>query len=257
MGKNKLQKFNDMSQWNHVFEYSNFDELLINDCPLKGHWGDQVFKNDKPIVLELGCGKGEYSVGLAELYPEKNFIGVDIKGSRMWTGARASFEKKLKNVAFLRTHIEFITRFFAPGEVSEIWLTFPDPQMKKVRKRLTSTRFMVDYQQFLKLNGKIHLKTDSQFMFGYTVEMVRINKLPVIVETDDLYHCGWADKILSIQTFYESQWLQRGLTIKYIQFEIPTGIEWKESDLEIDPDPYRSFGRSARILPKEKLTETV
>lgn len=238
-----------MSRWPHVFEFAQFEE---QDSPLKGHWGDHFFKNDRPIVLELGCGKGEYTVGLAELYPDKNFIGVDIKGARMWTGARESAEKELKNVAFLRTHIEFITHFFAPGEVSEIWLTFPDPQMKKVRKRLTSTRFMVDYQAFLKQNGRIHLKTDSQFMYQYTVEMVKINNLPVVVETDDLYHCGWADKILSIQTFYESQWLQRGLTIKYIQFEVPTGMEWQEPDVEIEPDPYRSFGRSARNLPADK-----
>lgn len=249
MGKNKLQKFEDMSRFAHVFEFAQFDE---QDSPLKGHWGDQFFKNDQPIVLELGCGKGEYSVGLAELYPEKNFIGVDIKGSRMWTGAKDSHLKGLQNVAFLRTHIEFITRFFAPGEISEIWLTFPDPQMKKFRKRLTSSRFMIDYEQFLKPGGKIHLKTDSQFMYRYTVEMVKANQLPVVVETDDLYHGGWVDKILSIQTFYESQWLQRGLTIKYIQFKMPAGVDWKEPEVEIEPDPYRSFGRSARIQPTEK-----
>jgi len=240
-----------MSHFAHVFEFAQFQE---QDSPLKGHWGEHFFGNDRPIVLELGCGKGEYSVGLAELYPEKNFIGVDIKGARMWTGARDSAEKGLKNVAFLRTHIEFITRFFAPGEVSEIWLTFPDPQMKKVRKRLTSTRFMVDYQKFMKPDGMVHLKTDSSFMYRYTVEMVKANRLPVAVNTDDLYHCGWADKILTIQTFYESQWLQRGLTIKYIQFELPSEVEWKEPDVEIEPDPYRSFGRSARNLPAEKKT---
>jgi len=240
-----------MGRWPHVFECARFDEFE-QDSPLKGHWGDLFFKNEKPIVLELGCGKGEYTVGLAELYPEKNFIGVDIKGARMWTGARESAEKELSNVAFLRTQIEFIFRFFASGEVSEIWLTFPDPQMKKVRKRLTSTRFMVDYQKFLKPGGKIHLKTDSPFMYGYTVEMVKTNNLPVTVKTDDLYHCGWVDNILSIQTFYENQWLQRGLTIKYIQFEIPEGIEWKEPDVEIQPDLYRSFGRSARHLPADK-----
>jgi tRNA (guanine-N7-)-methyltransferase len=170
----------------------------------------------------------------------------------MWTGAKETLDKELKNVAFLRTHIEFLTRFFALGEVSEIWLTFPDPQMKRANKRLTSARFMADYQKFLKPDGKIHLKTDSQFMFRYTVEMVRTNNLPVLFETDDLYHSGLVDKILSIQTFYESQWLQRGLNIKYIQFEIPTGKDLVEPVVEIEPDTYRSFGRSARNLNVDK-----
>ena len=246
-----MQKFEDMNHFPHVFEFAQFEE---QDSPLKGHWGEKVFKNDRPIVLELGCGKGEYAVGLAELYPEKNFIGVDIKGARMWTGAKESAEKGLKNVAFLRTHIEFITRFFAAGEVSEIWLTFPDPQMKKVRKRLTSTRFMIDYEKFVSPGGRIHLKTDSPFMYRYTMEMIKVNHLPVKFSTDDLYHCSWVDKILTIQTFYENQWLQRGFAIKYIQFEIPAGIEWKEPDVEIEPDPYRSFGRSARNLPVDKQT---
>lgn len=247
MGKNKLKKFDEMARMAHVIEQAQFE---ASDHALKGNWASDFFKNDRPIVLELGCGKGEYTVGLAGLYPEKNFIGIDIKGARMWTGAKDSAEKGLTNVAFLRTHIEFINRFFAPGEVAEIWLTFPDPQMKKVTKRLTSTRFMPDYQQLLGPSGKIHLKTDSSFMYHYTVEMVRCNELPVVVQTDDLYHSGWADKILSIQTFYENQWLQRGLTIKYIQFEMTDRTTWIESDKEIEPDPYRSFGRSARTLPQ-------
>jgi tRNA (guanine-N7-)-methyltransferase len=245
MGKNKLQKFKDMSNWPHVFEYMQYDESG-NDNPIKGKWSEQVFGNENPIVLELGCGKGEYTVSLAELYPEKNFIGVDIKGARMWTGAKESAEKGLKNAVFLRTHIEFLTRFFAADEISEIWLTFPDPQMKKVRKRLTSTRFMSDYQCFLKKEGQIHLKTDSLFMYRYTCEMIKKNNLKTIMETDDLYHCGWADKILSIQTFYEKQWLKRNLNIKYIQFAIPEETCWEEPETEIEPDPYRSFGRNAR-----------
>lgn len=249
MGKNKLQKFEDMSNWPHVFQQTDF---VSGDSALKGKWSVGFFGNEHPIVLELGCGKGEYSVGLAELYPEKNFIGIDIKGARMWTGARSSAEKGLKNVAFIRTHIEFIDKFFAHGEISEIWLTFPDPQMKKVRKRLTSTRFMKEYQHLLQPKGILHLKTDSAFMYQYTVEMVKANALPVLVETDDLYNCGWADKILSIQTFYESQWLQRGLSIKYIQFEVTPKEAWIESTVEIEPDPYRSFGRSARTV---KTTE--
>lgn len=252
MGKNKLKKFNDMSRWNHVIECSRSDEFG-KDHGLKGHWGERFFQNDHPIVLELGCGKGEYTVGLAELYPDKNFIGVDIKGARMWTGAKDSAEKGLKNVAFLRTRIEFISYYFASGEVSEIWLTFPDPQMKKVRKRLTSTRFMIDYQRFINPGGLIHLKTDSLFMYRYTAEMIKVNGLPVLVDTDDLYRCGLAHDILSIRTFYESQWLQRGLTIKYIRFELPEKVDWREPNVEIAPDPYRSFGRSTRTLPKDEV----
>jgi len=247
MGKNKLKKFSDMSAWPHVFECAQYDVQGL-DHPLKGHWGETVFGNDHPVVLELGCGKGEYTVALAQLYPEINVIGIDIKGARMWTGAREVQEKELKNAVFLRTHIEFITRFFASGEVSEIWLTFPDPQMKKIGKRLTATRFMHGYQQFLKPGGKVHLKTDSRFMYQYTCEMIKTNQLPVIISTDDLYHCGWADRLLSIQTFYEKQWLLRELTIKYIQFMLPEHIDWTEPEVFIEPDPYRSFGRSARNL---------
>ncbi len=251
MGKNKLKKFDDMGHWDHVIEQAQYE---ADDHALKGKWATDFFHNDHPIVLELGCGKGEYTVALAGLYPSTNFVGIDIKGARMWTGAKDSAEKGMTNVAFLRTHIEFINRFFAPGEVAEIWLTFPDPQMKKVTKRLTSTRFMPDYQLLLQKGGKIHLKTDSNFMFNYTVEMVRTNELPVVMQTEDLYHCGWADKILSIQTFYENQWLQRGLTIKYIQFEMTERTDWIESEAEIEPDPYRSFGRSARSLPQITLS---
>jgi len=232
-----------MGEWPHVFECAQY---VQGDNPLKGNWKKNVFGNDNPIVIELGCGKGEYTVALSQLYPDKNFIGVDIKGSRMWTGAKEVQEKSIKNAVFLRTHIEFITQFFAQGEVSEIWLTFPDPQMKKVNKRLLSTRFMMDYQRFLQPNGTIHLKTDSTFLYAYTCEMLNSNHLPVTVQTDDLYQCGWADPLLSLQTFYEKQWLMRGLTIKYIQFKLPATVNWLEPDVIITPDPYRSFGRSAR-----------
>lgn len=245
MGKNKLAKFDDMGKWAHVFECADY---TMDDYVLKGKWNKSVFKNENPIVLELGCGKGEYTVALSELYPDKNFIGIDLKGARMWTGAKAIEEKDIKNAVFLRTHIEFITRFFAEKEISEIWLTFPDPQMKKVRKRLTSTRFMRDYIKVLKDDGIIHLKTDSNFMYRYTVEMIKTNNLYSVVSTDDLYNSGYDDKILSVKTFYEKQWLDRGLTIKYIKFCPDKNIEWKEPDVEIEPDPYRSFGRSARNI---------
>ena len=153
MGKNKLAKFDDMASYPHVFQYP-FATLQEKGFELKGHWHEQFFKNDNPIVLELGCGKGEYTVGLGKLFPNKNFIGVDIKGARMWTGAKESLEAGMTNVAFLRTSIELIAHFFAAGEVAEIWLTFPDPQMKKANKRLTSTRFMKMYREILAGGGR-------------------------------------------------------------------------------------------------------
>lgn len=243
MGKNKLAKFANMEEYPHVFQYP-FSVLQEKGFEMKGKWNELFFKNNNPIVLELGCGKGEYTVGLAKLFTEKNFIGVDIKGARMWTGAKQSLQEGLPNVAFLRTHIELITHFFAAGEVSEVWITFPDPQMNKVSKRMTSTRFMKLYRQILKDDGIVHLKTDSNFMFTYTCAMVKENSLPVLFETDDLYHSGLTDDILKIQTFYEQQWLARGLNIKYIKFECIERENWIEPDIEIEKDSYRSFGRS-------------
>ncbi len=164
----------------------------------------------------------------------------------MWSGATEALQAGMKNVAFLRTNIEIIDRFFAPGEVSEIWLTFSDPQMKKATKRLTSTFFMERYRKFLKDDGLVHLKTDSNFMFTYTKYMIERNGLPVDVMTDDLYHAGMADEILSIRTYYEQQWLDRGLTIKYIKFRLPQTGELKEPEVEIELDEYRSYNRSKR-----------
>lgn len=245
MGKGKLAKFADMREYPHVFEYpySVVDNVPF---PMKGHWGETFFKNDRPIVLELGCGRGEYTVGLGRLFPEKNFIGVDIKGARMWTGATESLQAGMTNVAFLRTQIEIIDRFFAEGEISEIWLTFSDPQMKKATKRLTSTYFMERYRRFLTDRGLVHLKTDSNFMFTYTKCMIEHNHLPVEVMTEDLYHSGMADEILSIRTYYEQQWLDRGLDIKYICFRLPHEGMLAEPDVEIELDDYRSYNRSKR-----------
>lgn len=234
-----------MREYPHVFEYPY---SVVDDVPfeMKGHWGESFFKNDRPIVLELGCGRGEYTVGLGRLFPEKNFIGVDIKGARMWTGATESLQAGMTNVAFLRTQIEIIDRFFAPGEVSEIWLTFSDPQMKKATKRLTSTYFMERYRRFLVDGGRVHLKTDSNFMFTYTKYMVERNYLPVEVMTEDLYHSGMADEILGIRTYYEQQWLDRGLNIKYLRFRLPHEGMLAEPDVEIELDDYRSYNRSKR-----------
>lgn len=245
MGKGKLQKFADMARYPHVFEQP---WMAAEGVPfaLKGCWRKDFFKNDNPIVLELGCGRGEYTVGLAKLFPDKNFIGVDIKGARMWTGATQALDEGLKNVAFLRTRIEIIDYFFAAGEVDEIWLTFSDPQMKKATKRLTSTYFMERYRHFLADGGLIHVKTDSPFMYTYTRYMIERNALPVEVMTDDLYHSGMADEILSIRTYYEQQWLDRGFNIKYIRFRLPMEGELHEPEVDIELDNYRSYGRSKR-----------
>lgn len=247
MSKGKLAKFADMGTYENVFQYPF---SVVSDVPfdMRGHWNEQYFKNNNPIVLELGCGKGEYTVGLAKRYPHMNFIGVDIKGARMWTGATLALQEGLKNVAFLRTNIEIIDRFFAPNEVQEIWLTFSDPQMKNPRKRLSSTFFMERYRRFLKDNGIIHLKTDSNFLFTYTNYMVDHNQLPVELKTNDLYK--QEDQVYSeaasIQTYYETMWLARGLNIKYIKFHLPHEGVLEEPNVEIELDDYRSYHRTKR-----------
>jgi len=217
MGKNKLQKFKEMEKFPHVFQYP-YALLKENDSEMKGKWCNFFFQNDHPIVLELGCGKGEYTVNLARMFPEKNFIGIDIKGARMYLGAKQTLGEGLNNVAFLRTHIELINHFFAQNEVSEIWLTFPDPQIKKTNKRLTSARFLQYYRNILRNNGIIHLKTDNHFLFNYTREIIQDNHFRILFQTEDLYQNCLTDKTLSIRTSYEQQWLKRGLKIKYICF---------------------------------------
>ena len=249
MGKGQLQKFAEMETFSNVFQYP-FSVIENVPFEMKGHWREQYFHNDNPIVLELGCGKGEYTVELARLYPQVNFIGVDIKGARMHKGAKEALTAGLSNVAFLRTNIEIIDRFFAKDEVQEIWLTFSDPQMKNPRKRLTSTYFMNRYRHFLVDGGLIHLKTDSNFLFTYTTYMVEANRLPLLFRTEDLYHTDGIDeetrKILSIQTFYEAQWIARGLNIRYMKFHLPQQGELVEPDVEIPLDDYRSFHRDKR-----------
>ncbi len=251
MGKGKLAKFADMERYPNVFQYPY---SVVDNVPfeMRGHWCEQYFHNDNPIVLELGCGKGEYAVSLARMFPNMNFIGVDIKGARMWTGATQALEEKLTNVAFLRTNIEVIDRFFAEDEVQEIWLTFSDPQMKNPRKRLTSTWFLNRYRKFLIDGGVVHLKTDSNFLFTYTSYMADANKLPVLFRTTDLYHTDGLDeetsRILSIQTYYESMWIERGLNIKYQKFRLPRAGELAEPDIEIELDDYRSYHRDKRSL---------
>ena len=245
MAKNKLAKFADMATYENVFQYS-YETLKKESFPFKGKWED-FFGNKNPIVLELGCGKGEYTVGLARKFPEKNFIGIDIKGARMWTGATQALDEGLTNAAFLRSRIEFIHHFFTENEISEIWITFPDPQMKKANKRLTSTRFMEQYSHVLKEGGIMHMKTDRNFFYKYTKAMIEKNRLTLHFETDDLYNSGLNEDMLEIRTFYEQQWLSRGLNIKYIRFHCPKNHNWTEPNVEIEKDEYRSFGRDARI----------
>ena len=247
MSKNKLKKFADMAVLPNVFQIT-YQELQDKGqaFPMQGHWHDTYFKNQNPIVLELGCGKGEYAIGLAQKFPNKNFIGLDIKGARMWTGATKAHEEGLKNVAFIRSGINLITNFFAPNEVAELWITFADPQMKKVNKRLTSSLFLGLYKQVLQDNGLIHLKTDSSFLYTYTEALAKCNQLPIKVSTTDLYQDLKDDLLLDIQTYYEKQWLSRGLTIKYLQFCLPHDLTLKEPEIEIPLDDYRSFNRQKR-----------
>lgn len=245
MGKNKLRKFAEIEAMPHVLQVP-FGRLAEEGFALRGQWGRDFFGNDNPIVLELGCGRGEYTVGLARRFPDRNFIGVDIKGARIWAGARQAQQEGLANVAFLRTNVELLPRFFAPGEVAEIWITFPDPQMKKVRKRLTSTAFLHTYGQFLRPDGVVNLKTDSPFLYTYTHRLVEQNALRCDADTADLYHTpGVLTDILGIRTHYESQWLDRGLTIKYIAFQLPAGATLTEPPADDIPlDTYRSYGRN-------------
>lgn len=220
--KNKLKRFKENETFGIVFQPTR-EEITSGDFPLKGNWSKEFFKNDNPIVLELGCGKGEYSVGLAERYPEKNFIGIDIKGARFWRGAKTAVEKGLNNVAFLRTQIELIEGTFGKGEVSEIWITFPDPQIKykRTKHRLTNSEFLQRYKNILKPDGVVNLKTDSEFMHGYTLGLLHGEGHEVIYANHNVYkNEGSPEVVTSIQTFYEQQYLELNKAITYIQFKI-------------------------------------
>ncbi len=220
MGKNKL------ARWTELGSYENVIQPLIGDIagkdhPIKGKWNRELFKNTNPIVLELGCGKGEYTVGLANSFPDKNYIGIDIKGARMWRGAKTANEKKLPNAAFLRTRIEFITSFFSEDEVDEIWITFPDPHPggRNSNKRLTSPWYLNSYRSFLKNKGLIHLKTDNTELFDFTNKVLTYNKLETVLSTKDLYDEKIED-LLSIKTHYEKIFLDAGLKINYLSFRL-------------------------------------
>lgn len=210
-----------MKSFNNVIE-PPAKEVLSRDHPVKGNWRKSVFKNDNPLILELGCGKGEYSVGLALRNPQNNYAGVDIKGARLWRGAKTAYENKIPNVSFLRTRIEFINSFFSTDEVDEIWITFPDPHPKRrdSGKRLTSPDFLNSYRQFLKNNGIIHLKTDNRALWKYTMEIVKANELETVTSTDDLYSGNLTNDILSIRTHYEKIFLDQGIRICYLAFRL-------------------------------------
>ena len=227
MGHGKLRKFAENETFGCLLQPSAEQVLAegyfnLADHPVKGRWIEQMFGgHEGDIVLELGCGKGEYTLELARRNPDKNYIGVDIKGARLWRGAKTATEEGLRNVAFLRTRIEFITAFFGPGEVSEIWLTFSDPQLRaSENKRLSSAIFLERYRHFLRPGGIIHLKTDSRFLYEYTLAVARVNALPILASTTDLY--GRQDTLSSevreVQTFYESMFLEMGLPITYLEF---------------------------------------
>lgn len=222
MGKNKLQRFRENQTFRCMIQ-PEFEEIFNRDHNLKGSWRKDFFRNDNPIVLELGCGRGEYTVGLAQAHPDMNFIGVDIKGARMWRGAKTATEEGMENVAFLRSRIEFITSFFGKDEIDQIWITFPDPQMnkKRVKKRLTAPEFLRLYATFLKPEGILHLKTDSIHLHRYTKAVLSENEITPLVACEDIYGPGGiADPKLEIKTAYESRFLQEGLPISYLQWQL-------------------------------------
>ncbi len=226
-GKGKLLKWNEMLTFNNVVQPET-EEVFKKAHPLKGKWSAEVFKNENPIVLELGCGKGEYSVGMGAHFSDKNFIGVDIKGNRIWRGAKTAFENQMNNVYFIRTRIDFIDSFFEEGEVDEIWITFPDPQPKDrlERKRLTAPMFIERYRKFLKPNGIIHLKTDHEGFFKYTLEEIERCNFNLLESTFNLYGeiieklDAKTQEILSIKTYYEKLFSAKGHSIHYLKFQL-------------------------------------
>ncbi len=223
MGKNKLKRFSENKTFENVFQPTR--EEMISGFELKGNWNKEFFQNDHPIVLELGCGKGEYTVALAERFPEKNFIGIDIKGARFWRGAKTAVESEMKNTAFLRTQIELIDYAFAENEVSEIWITFPDPQIKfrRTKHRLTHPEFLQKYHTVLHENGIVHLKTDSEFLHGYTHGVLQMENHDVLLSNHNIYNPDnheIPEEVTAVQTFYEQKFLEENKNITYIRFSL-------------------------------------
>ena len=220
--KNKLKRFKENETFDNVFQPTR-EEVVSGEFPLKGKWNSDFFKNDNPIIIELGCGKGEYSVGLAERYPDKNFVGIDIKGARFWRGAKTAVDEGMRNVAFVRTQIELINFIFAEDEIDEIWITFPDPQIKykRTKHRMTNSEFLELYKKILKTNGVVNLKTDSEFMHGYTLGLLHGEGHEVLYANHNVYkNEGAPNEVTQIQTFYENQYLEINKAITYIRFKI-------------------------------------
>jgi len=245
--KNKLVKFKEDETFKCLIQ-PRTDEVLRCDHPLKGRWHREVFGNDNPIILELGCGKGEYTIALAEKYPNSNFIGMDIKGARLWKGAKYANDNQLPNVAFLRTRIEFIESLFAAGEVAEIWITFADPQEGKPKKRLTHPLFLTRYRNILKEGGIVHLKTDSRLLYFYTMEVAAANFLEVMTHCDDIYGSPESvpEAVTAIQTFYESHFVMRDIPITYMAFKVASEGELISPDW--DQSPYIQSYRTITII---------
>lgn len=219
MAKNKLQKFEDVDRFSNVFEYTDFDNGTSKP---KGSWHKEIFENDNPIVLELACGKGEYTVNLARQNPDKNFIGIDKKGWRLWKGAKQALEEPLPNVHFMRIYIDHLADYFEKGEVDEIWITFPDPYLRDSQssKRLTSPKFLSIYRKILSPNATIHLKTDSDLLYDFTLDTITSEKCEIEEKLDNVYQEKPDDPVLSIKTFYEKKHLQEGKTIHYVSFRL-------------------------------------
>ncbi len=223
MGKNKLVRFEENKTFSHLFQPTR--EEVLDDFRLKGNWKNNYFKNSNPLVLELGCGKGEYSVGLGKRFPNKNFIGIDIKGARLWRGAKTVQEEGIENVAFIRTQIELLPYLFSESEVDEIWITFPDPQIKyrRTKHRLTHPNFLKMYAKIMAPNGTVNLKTDSEFLHGYTLGVVQILDFPVLYSNHDVYHPDNLDvpkEVTEIQTHYEKLFQKEGKSIAYLKFRM-------------------------------------
>lgn len=226
MPKKKLIRFGENLTFPHLFQ-PRYHELL-NGFHLRGKWNAEVFRNSHPIVVELGCGKGEYTVGLAERNPDRNYAGIDVKGARLWRGCKTVEEKKLDNVVFIRTLVDHIGKLFAPGEIAEIWITFPDPQLKRPWRRLTAPEFLERYARVMSPGGIIHLKTDNRVLYEYTLEVIRDLHLELLLATDDLYASGTREEVMLFQTYYEKIWLEQGKKIYYLRFR--SGIPVQPGD---------------------------